>query len=126
MLQIYFMGFQPMMLAFKYALFAFIATLANIVSQDLVVRGYQGSFDLLISVMLGTVVGLIVKYLLDKRYIFNFRANSTRHGVQTFVLYAFIGLLLTIIFWAFEFGFYYFFETKEMRYLGGAIGLAIG
>jgi len=37
-----------------------------------------------------------------------------------------MGLATTLIFWGFEFSFHYFFETKEMRYLGGVIGLAIG
>ena len=30
------------------------------------------------------------------------------------------------IFWGLEFGFNWVFHTKEMRYLGGIIGLAIG
>jgi hypothetical protein len=37
-----------------------------------------------------------------------------------------MGLATTFIFWGFEFGFQHLFETKEMRYLGGIIGLAIG
>jgi hypothetical protein len=37
-----------------------------------------------------------------------------------------MGLATTVIFWGFEFGFHHIFETKEMRYLGGVIGLAIG
>ena len=37
-----------------------------------------------------------------------------------------MGLATTVIFWGFEFGFQYLFATKEMRYLGGALGLAIG
>jgi hypothetical protein len=37
-----------------------------------------------------------------------------------------MGLATTVIFWGFEFGFEYLFATKEMRYLGGIIGLAIG
>ena len=37
-----------------------------------------------------------------------------------------MGLVTTVIFWGFEFGFDHLFETREMRYLGGIIGLAIG
>ena len=41
-------------------------------------------------------------------------------------LYTAMGLATTVIFWGFEFGFHHLFATREMRYLGGVIGLAIG
>lgn len=113
-------------LAINYAIFALIATAANIGAQDLVIRTYSGAFDILASVAVGTGVGLVVKYILDKRYIFRFRARSVAHDTQTFALYTVMGLVTTVIFWGFEFGFHHIFETKEMRYLGGVIGLAIG
>jgi len=112
--------------AVRYALFAAIATALNIGAQDIVIRSYSGAFDILASVIVGTGVGLVVKYILDKRYIFRFRARSVAHDTQTFALYTVMGLATTVIFWGFEFGFYHIFETKEMRYLGGVIGLAIG
>lgn len=115
-----------MRLALTYAIFALIATAANIGAQDLVTRGYSGAFDVLLSVVIGTGVGLVVKYMLDKRYIFRFRARNALHDGQTFVIYTLMGLATTVIFWGFEFGFHHLFETKEMRYLGGAVGLAIG
>ena len=113
-------------LAISYAIFALIATAANIGAQDIVIRSYNGAFNILASVVFGTGVGLIVKYILDKRYIFRFRARSVAHDTQTFALYTVMGLATTVIFWGFEFGFHHIFETKEMRYLGGVIGLAIG
>ena len=118
--------FASSKLAINYAIFALIATAANIGAQDLVIRTYSGAFDILASVVVGTGVGLVVKYILDKRYIFRFRAISVAHDTQTFALYTVMGLATTMIFWGFEFGFHQIFETKEMRYLGGAIGLAIG
>lgn len=113
-------------LAISYVSFALIATVANIGAQDLVIRNYSGAFDILASVAVGTGVGLVVKYILDKRYIFRFRARSIAHDSQIFALYTAMGLATTVIFWGFEFGFHYIFETKEMRYLGGAIGLGVG
>jgi len=113
-------------LAINYAVFALIATAANIGVQDLVIRIYSGAYDILISVVVGTGVGLVVKYILDKCYIFRFRPRSVAHDTQTFALYTVMGLATTVIFWGFEFGFHHIFETKEMRYLGGVIGLAIG
>lgn len=118
--------FETTKLAINYAIFALIATVANIGAQDFVIRVYDGAFSVFLSVIVGTGVGLVVKYLLDKRYIFRFRARSVAHDTQTFALYTVMGLATTVIFWGFEFGFHHIFETKEMRYLGGVIGLAIG
>jgi putative flippase GtrA len=115
-----------MNLTIRYAIFALIATAVNIGTQDIVVRNYIGAFAIVISVVVGTGAGLIVKYILDKRYIFRFCARNVAHDTQTFALYTVMGLATTVIFWGFEFGFNYFFATKEMRYLGGVIGLAIG
>jgi putative flippase GtrA len=113
-------------LAGTYAIFALFATAANIAAQDLMIRTYVGACDILASVLVGTGVGLVVKYVLDKRYIFRFHARSVAHDTMTFALYAFMGLATTTIFWGFEFGFHHVFETKEMRYLGGVIGLVLG
>ena len=118
--------FASTKLAINSAIFALIATAANIGAQDIAIRTYSGAFDILASVVVGTGAGLVVKYILDKRYIFRFRARSVAHDTQTFALYTVMGLVTTVIFWGFEFGFHHIFETKEMRYLGGVIGLAIG
>ena len=118
--------FASSKLTINYAIFALIATAANISAQDIVIRAYSGALDILTSVVVGTGVGLVVKYILDKRYIFRFRARSVAHDTKTFALYTVMGLATTVIFWGFEFGFHHIFETKEMRYLGGVMGLAIG
>ena len=115
-----------MKLAVTYTILAVIASLANFAAQDLVTTFYGGPFNIAISVVLGTGVGLIVKYVLDKRYIFRFKARDAAHDRKTFILYTIMGLATTFIFWGFEFGFQAVFATKEMRYLGGALGLAIG
>ena len=117
---------MPYSIAILYTIFAIIAIAANIGAQDLIVRTYNGSFKIIGSVIVGTGVGLIVKYILDKRYIFQFHAQNIVHDTQTFALYAIMGVATTVIFWSFEFGFHYIFEIKEMRYLGGIIGLIVG
>jgi putative flippase GtrA len=115
-----------MKIALIYTIFAVIATAANILSQDLSVTLYQGNYAILLSIMVGTAVGLVVKYVLDKKYIFKYQTTSIQHGSRTFYLYTLMGLATTVIFWGFEFGFQALFHSKEMRYLGGIIGLAIG
>lgn len=113
-------------LAAIYLLFAIIATIFNIATQDILSNLYNGRFDLFISILIGTAVGLVVKYILDKRYIFKYRTNNLKHNGQVFALYTFMGLITTAVFWSFEFGFHYAFDSKEMRYVGAVIGLMIG
>jgi len=109
-----------------YTLFALFATAVNIGAQEIAGRAYSGAGHLLLSIVTGTMAGLMVKYVLDKRYIFRFQASNALHDGKTFVLYSLMGVVTTVIFWGFEFGFNYAFGTKELRYLGGVLGLAIG
>lgn len=109
-----------------YALLALFATATNIGTQMLVMRSYGGPFAVMIALVIGTGVGLVVKYVLDKRYIFRFRARDLAHDSKTFALYTVMGLATTVIFWGFELGFDHLFGSPQMRYLGGIIGLLIG
>ena len=87
-------------LAAKYAIFALVATSVNLASQDVVTRLYAGSYSIGLAILVGTAVGLVVKYLLDKRYIFSFTPNSLSHDGKIFVLYTVMGLATTVIFGA--------------------------
>ncbi len=115
-----------MKIAMNYTMFAVFATIANIASQDLSLNLYDGRHTIIVSVLIGTAVGLVVKYLLDKKYIFRFRTRDPAHDARVFTLYTAVGVFTTAVFWGFEFGFDYLFKTKAMRYTGGVIGLAIG
>ena len=112
--------------AIVYSLIALIATAANLGAQALSVWVWHGRWQIEISVFLGTGIGLVVKYVLDKIFIFRFKARSAAHDLQTFVLYTGMGVATTVIFWAFEFGFYEAFHDKNLRYVGALIGLALG
>ena len=104
-----------MRIALIYTILAVTATIANIGAQDLVTTFYQGPLPVILSVFVGTGVGLVVKYLLDKRYIFAFQSKSLSHDSQVFFLYSIMGIVTTLVFWGFEFTFHLLFETKEMR-----------
>ncbi|EQL89589.1 gtrA-like family protein [Vibrio parahaemolyticus V-223/04] len=67
-----------------------------------------------------------MKYVLDKRYIFNFEVKSHSQDFKTFVMYSAMGVITTLVFWASEWMFDYWFETKQMRYIGAILGLSIG
>ena len=81
-----------MRLAVVYTIIALIATAANLGAQELTVRAWHGAFQIEISVFIGTGVGLVVKYVLDKIFIFRFRAASTLHDLHTFILYTAMGV----------------------------------
>ena len=115
-----------MRLAIVYTIIALIATAANLGAQELTVRAWHGAYQIEISVFIGTGVGLVAKYVLDKIFIFRFRAANTLHDLQTFILYTAMGVVTTLVFWGFEFGFNSAFQDKNMRYVGALIGLAIG
>lgn len=121
-----------MRIALLYGAFSVLAIALNIGAQDVVLRVWrglgweEGAVMVLLSIVAGTGVGLVSKYVLDKRYIFRFRAQSAAHDGQVFALYTAMGLLTTAVFWGFEYGFWLIFGTTAMRYTGGVIGLVIG
>ncbi|REG57762.1 GtrA-like protein [Paraburkholderia sp. BL6669N2] len=115
-----------MNIAILYTIFAAVSTAANIGAQDLSTRLYSGLGAVPFSVFIGTGIGLVVKYVLDKKWIFKFKVANAKHDASTFALYTVMGIVTTVIFWAFEFGFNHAFHTKEARYIGAVIGLAIG
>ncbi|MBW2090586.1 MAG: GtrA family protein [Deltaproteobacteria bacterium] len=115
-----------MWLALKYTLFAIIATAVNIGFQDITSRLCKGSFELYISMAVGTLAGLIVKYLLDKKYIFYHQTIGLWEDSEKFFLYTAMGVVTTLIFWGCEIFFDYLFHAKIFRYLGAIIGLSLG
>lgn len=112
--------------ALKYGVFAVIASLNNLASQELMIRVYSGSHALYVALLVGTMAGLISKYCLDKKFIFAFVTHSQRRNLKTFIAYSVTGLLTTALFWSFELGFEFWIGGKSARYSGAAIGLTIG
>ena len=115
-----------MRIAGLYTAFAAIATVVNLGSQWLVGLWVPAPWTLYVAILVGTVTGLVTKYLLDRRWIFRFRPRSRRHELGAFILYGIFSVVTTIIFWGFEIGADFLFEWDGAKYVGGAIGLAIG
>lgn len=113
-------------LTVRYGSFAALAVLSNLLAQELSLRLYGGIYSLYVSIGAGTVVGLICKYELDKRYIFAQAAPSGRRDLQRFLAYTLTGVLTTALFWGFELGFEFLFASKTARYTGAVIGLSLG
>lgn len=113
-------------IAVLYALFAVVSTAINIGSQMVSIWVYEGPFSVEISILFGTVMGLPLRYFLEKRYIFNFTSKNLVHDGKLFVFYSAMGVITTLIFWGTEYTFHLIYDTDFMRYLGGVFGLSIG
>jgi putative flippase GtrA len=113
-------------IAALYSLFASLSTVVNIGSQMLSMLIYSGVYTVEISIFIGTLAGLPLRYFLEKRYIFSFQSKNIKHDGQLFVLYSFMGVFTTAIFWGTEYAFHLIFADDFMRYAGGVLGLTIG
>lgn len=111
--------------AFRYCLFAVIATMVNLVAQD-VVYSFSPFAALPLSILVGTAAGFATKYVLDKKCVFSDGYGSHRGEVQKLALYAAFSVATTLVFWSIEMAFWMAWRTDLARYAGAAIGLGIG
>ena len=116
----------PLKIGVLYTFFAALSTIINISSQMLYILIFKGPFAVEISILVGTAVGLPLRYFLEKRYIFAFTSKNLLHDGQLFFFYSVMSIFTTLIFWGTEYTFHLIYETDFMRYLGGVIGLSIG
>jgi putative flippase GtrA len=113
-------------LAARYACFALAATATNLGVQRTVLTLVNGAPALYAAMLAGTLCGLVLKYVLDKRYIFFYVSRSRRDDLARFTGYVLMSLVTTAVFWGFELGFDRLLSFPAARYLGGGIGLAAG
>lgn len=113
-------------LIFAYSVFAAVSIGVNIGAQALVIILYKSPYAVVASVVIGTAAGLLCKYVLDKKFIFNHQSKNIAYEARTFALYVAMGLATTLVFWGTEAAFHFVFQSNPMRYLGGIIGLSIG
>jgi len=117
---------SPATIALRYAGFAVIATIANLGLQRVVLAWGEGAAIYAGAVAAGTLAGLVVKYILDKRWIFFDTSTGARaHGTK-FALYTAMGLITTAIFWGAETAFWLIWGTDLMREVGAVLGLSVG
>ena len=125
-LGVIFLSMKNAGLVAKYILFALIAIAINLAMQYIALRLYVGIFSLYVAIFLGTIAGLCVKYLLDKKYIFYYQPQTRLHDFKKFISYAVTGVVTTIIFWGAELLFNALFDFGSAKFLGALIGLSLG
>lgn len=112
-------------IAITYALFAVLASLINLMGQWVVFRLYAGPLPLFAAMTAGTGTSLVVKYLLDKNWIFYDTDYGAIAHARKFSLYAFMGLFTTAIFWTIEIIFHALDTQGDFTLMGAAFGLAV-
>lgn len=113
-------------LIIRYSFFAVIATLCNLGAQRLVFALAPQQINLVLALIFGTGIGLVVKYALDKRWIFNDALRPAAQESRTFSLYTLTGVATTLVFWGSEAGFWWIWQSQTMREVGAIVGLSIG
>jgi putative flippase GtrA len=114
------------MIAIKYGIFAIISTVLNLVFQYYSLSFYVGSGSLYVAMLVGTLAGLVCKYILDKKFIFYHTPNSKVDDAKHFTIYSLTGVITTAIFWLTEIGFDMAFSGEGAKYVGAIIGLSVG
>jgi putative flippase GtrA len=114
----------------RYVLFAVISTIANLGTQEIVLRiasAVVASVAALpLAILAGTAVGFAVKYVLDKKWIFYDAYTTRANEARKIGLYGLFSVATTLIFWGFEVAFWTIWRTDLAKYSGAVLGLAIG
>jgi putative flippase GtrA len=113
-------------LILRYAFFAVLATMTNLAMQRVVLSINDTGLGFAVAVGVGTIVGLVIKYFLDKRWIFYDTGSGLKAHGQKFSLYTYMGVITTCIFWGTETAFWLIWQTDTMRELGAVLGLTFG
>lgn len=117
---------KPHVLIFRYAAFAAVATVANLAAQRVVLSWFDDGYGLALAVFTGTAVGLVLKYILDKRWIFFDTSHGAAMHGKKFSLYTLMGVATTAIFWGAETSFWLIWQSDFMREVGAVLGLSVG
>lgn len=107
-----------------YAAFAAIAIVANLATQRLILAALPSAY--ILAMVGGTIIGLIVKYGLDKKWIFKGATHAQTGHAGTFGLYVTTGAGTTLIFWGFETAAWLMWQTHLAREAGALVGLLLG
>jgi len=113
-------------LTLRYIAFAVIATAGNLATQRLVMQVSEHVLAFHLALLAGTVIGLVIKYALDKRWIFADAAQGLAAHGRKFSLYTLMGVVTTAIFWGTEALFWFTWHTQSARELGAILGLSVG
>ncbi len=108
----------------RYVIFCVAALASNLLVQAIFHELFH-SPDWL-SIGSGTATALILKYVLDRNYIFYANNKGFSGDLYRFFIYTLFGLFTTLLFWAVEWTFIKVFSNPYARYMGATLGASIG
>ena len=85
----------------KYIIFCIIAILINLSTQRIIMELIFIN-NYFLALLIGTLFGLVIKFILDKKYIFAYSDSSIKNNSLKFSFYSFNGILTTLLFWGTE------------------------
>lgn len=100
--------------------------IANLAAQRLMLAAISGVTGYTLALAAGTGSGLVVKYILDKRWIFYDPTEDAGREARKFTLYTLTGIGTTLLFWGTETTFWLIWPDTNMRELGALLGLTTG
>ncbi len=106
-----------------YGAFAAVAIALNVLVQRLVFVIHDGNATIFIAMTAGAVVALVVKYLLDRTFIF---AMKTGPKAGEFLRYALTGGAITLIYFVVEYIIWITYRTEAARDIGIVLGMITG
>lgn len=119
------LGPAPFVLGLRYVGFAVLAAAANLLAQEATMRIAPGA-PLPAALLMGTGVGFVVKYLLDKRFVFFDASGSHTEEARKVALSGLFSVATTGLFWISELGCFAVWGTREAQYAGAILGLGLG
>ena len=75
-----------------------VATFFNLLSQRIVFALGDTNVYFLLAILTGTTVGLLIKYVLDEKFIFPSNKDFSKSKEKTFFLYTLTGIFTTFFF----------------------------
>jgi len=109
----------------KYIIFCIIAIIVNLGTQRIIMELIFIN-NYFLALLIGTLFGLVIKFILDKKYIFAYSDTSIKNNSLKFSFYSFNGIITTFLFWGTDSIFYFMYKTNFAREFGALIGLSIG
>lgn len=108
----------------RYVAFCLVALASNVLVQAIFHELLHSPNWL--SIGSGTATALILKYILDRNYIFYANDKGLSGDLYRFYIYTLFGLFTTLLFWAVEWTFIKLFSNQYARYIGATVGASIG
>lgn len=124
---------ERLSLATRYAAFALFSTAVNWAMQLAILRTIPGRFSIYAALFVGTGAGFVVKYLLDKNYIFQHASANRTQEAWVLALYLGTSIVMTafylvsqaVIFFVYGEGVVYYASGTAVLLLGYAIKFAL-